>query len=209
MAVKVYNPLDKLNLGKSIQSEIALQPPISLNDVSRIVGAGIYLIYYFGNHPLYSSISEDIANPTFSWPIYVGKAAPKGGGTKGLGNDSSQGNALATRLKKHLTSIVQAHDLSPEDFLVKHLVVDDIWIPLGENMLIESFRPVWNNVVKGFGINDPGEGRNKQKTSMWDILHTGRAVAKNTSANVIPREEIESKVRIFLAEQVRGSVDPR
>ena len=36
------------------------------------------------------------------------------------------------------------------------LVVDDIWIPLGENMMIEQFKPIWNLAIDGFWNKDHG-----------------------------------------------------
>jgi hypothetical protein len=37
------------------------------------------------------------------------------------------------------------------------------------------FSPLWNRILDGFGIHDPGKGRHKQKASSWDILHPGRS----------------------------------
>jgi hypothetical protein len=54
------------------------------------------------------------------------------------------------------------------------LVVDDIWIPLGESLLIEKTKPLWNVVVDGFGNHAPGKGRPEQQLSSWDTLHPGR-----------------------------------
>ena len=34
--------------------------------------------------------------------------------------------------------------------------MDDIWIPLGESLLIEMFVPLWNRILDGFGIHDLG-----------------------------------------------------
>ncbi|MBL8260560.1 MAG: Eco29kI family restriction endonuclease, partial [Candidatus Competibacteraceae bacterium] len=45
--------------------------------------------------------------------------------------------ALRDRLRQHATSIDQAENLELGDFHYRCLVVDDIWIPLGENMMIE------------------------------------------------------------------------
>jgi hypothetical protein len=194
MTPKVYNPLDKLNLAKSIKAEVESQAQHELSDVKNILGAGIYLLYYFGNLPIYSMITDERDNPRFNTPIYVGRAIPKGTKNGGLTTDSAKSKSLASRLKKHLVSIKEAENLKVEDFLVKHLIVDDIWIPLGENILIETFQPVWNVKLTGFGINIPGEGRNKQKQSLWDVLHPGRSVAKKLAPNPTPIEDIESDV---------------
>jgi hypothetical protein len=31
--------------------------------------------------------------------------------------------------------------------------VDDIWIPLGESLLIEMFSPLWNKVLDAMALN--------------------------------------------------------
>ena len=43
-------------------------------------------------------------------------------------------------------------------FQCRYLVVDDIWIPLGEALLIAKFSPIWNKVVDGFGNPRPRKG---------------------------------------------------
>ena len=49
-----------------------------------------------------------------------------------------------------------------------------VWIPLGESLLIERFKPVWNMVIDGFSNNAPGKRRFSQHRSLWDVLHPGR-----------------------------------
>ncbi|MDX0440640.1 Eco29kI family restriction endonuclease [Sinorhizobium medicae] len=70
--------------------------------------------------------------------------------------------SLADRLAKRAASIEQASNLRVEDFLVRFLVVDGIWIPLGENILIETFKPLWNRAIDGFGNRDTGMRRATQ-----------------------------------------------
>ncbi|MCL6251550.1 Eco29kI family restriction endonuclease [Altererythrobacter sp. KTW20L] len=78
-------------------------------------------------------------------------------------------------------AVDQATNLDLADFHVRFLVVDDIWIPLGENMLIETFRPVWDRAIDGFGNNGPGVRRKTQLTSPWDVLHPSRPSARNST----------------------------
>ncbi len=52
--------------------------------------------------------------------------------------------------------------------------MDDIWIPLGESLLIQMFTPVWNRLIDGFGNHDPGKGRYQGQMPSWDVLHPGR-----------------------------------
>jgi len=176
MSKEPYNPLDKLNIARSIESELLSREPLPLSAFAGILGAGVYAIYYTGDHPAYGPIKVLNMSGRFGQPIYVGKAIPRGGRKGGLTADASKGRALADRLGQHASSLDQAVNLELEDFWVRHLVVDDIWIPLGENMLIETFKPAWNRAIDGFGNKDPGNRRKTQYKSPWDVLHPGRKV---------------------------------
>ncbi len=173
-----YNPLDKINLAKSIEFELLGKPGDQLSNIDRIVGSGVYVLYYSGSFPAYSSIASKSGTDGQQKPIYVGKAIPKGGRKGGLSDDvSASGKALAARLRQHAGSISEATNLDLADFSVRHLVLDDIWIPLGENVLIEKFKPVWNIALDGFGNKDPGIRRATQYKSPWDVVHPGREFA--------------------------------
>ncbi len=174
----VYNPLDKKNLGVSVRDAMLAQPISPMPPNEPFVGAGIYAIYYSGTFPPYQRITAANANDAWEQPIYVGKAIPAGARRGGLGLDAPAGNVLFRRLQEHADSIAQAPNLNLADFACRFLVVDDIWIPLGESLLIESFRPLWNRVVDGFGNHTPGEGRFNQRRSAWDVIHPGRPWAE-------------------------------
>ena len=73
----------------------------------------------------------------------------------------------------HVASIQAARNPDLADFGCRYLLVDDIWIPLGESLLIEKFKPVWNICVDGFGHHDQGKARRVQMKSAWDTLHPG------------------------------------
>lgn len=205
MTVTPYNPLDKVALAKSIQAEILRSAPVPLSDCGSIVGAGVYAIYYNGDFPPYAPL---VAKP-FDAPIYVGKAIPKGGRKGGLSLDSSCGKSLADRLTKHAGSVSAAINLEEAHFFVRHLVVEDIWIPLGENILIETFAPLWNKVVDGFGNNDPGGRRATQYRSSWDVLHPGRAWAEKLAAPPLTEVEVLKRVADFMAGRATPDVDSR
>lgn len=49
-----------------------------------------------------------------------------------------------------------------------------LFVPMAEQLMIQTYRPVWNLVIDGFGNNDPGGGRYNQDRSRWDTLHPGR-----------------------------------
>ncbi|WP_448662826.1 Eco29kI family restriction endonuclease [Sphingomonas sp. CJ20] len=101
---------------------------------------------------------------------------------------------LAERLRQHATSINEVDNLGLADFWVRYLVVDDIWIPLGENMLIETFKPVWNRAVDGFGNKDPGRRRKDQFRSPWDVFHPGRVFARKLAESPVDAPFLETRV---------------
>lgn len=164
-----YNPLDKIHLGKSVADALLAKNKIFLNQIDPFIGAGIYAIYYTGNFKPYKPISNKKGKP-----IYVGKAVPPGARKGNFGLNIDPGPVLYKRLKEHADSIRQADNLDVNDFLYRHLVVEDIWIPLGESLLIAKFSPIWNKIIDGFGNHDPGRGRYNQMRSRWDALHPGR-----------------------------------
>lgn len=192
-----YNPLDKRSLAESIARVILASPVRPLSDTADLKGAGVYAIYYTGDQEWYASIAKENKNDAFAQPIYVGKAIPKGGRKGGLTADASKGVALRDRLGQHRESISQARNLKLTDFHYRCLVVDDIWIPLGENMLIEEFKPVWNLVIDGFGNKDPGKRRSKQYQSAWDVIHPGREFAKKLAPNPKTADMIISDLKSF------------
>ncbi|MDR0528379.1 MAG: Eco29kI family restriction endonuclease [Zoogloeaceae bacterium] len=177
MDTEVFNPLDKRNLGVSIADAIFKKEVFPLRELPSFNGAGIYAIYYKGDFPLYKNISEK-NKKDFVQPIYAGKAIPEGGRKGGLELDIPVGEYLYKRLNEHRKSIEAAENLSIDNFYCRFLVVDDIWIPLGESLLIERTKPLWNIIVDGFGNHDPGSGRYNQQISSWDTIHPGRNWAK-------------------------------
>ena len=194
-----YNPLDKINLGKSVAEALLDQAAHALGGVPTFKGAGIYAIYYSGSHPAYRALAEYNSDGV-NVPIYVGKAIPSGGRKGVLGPPRAEGNALARRLQDHAESIADARNLDLPDFQARWLVVDDIWIPLGETLLITKFRPVWNLALDGFGNHDPGSGRYQGLRPMWDALHPGRAWADKCRARSETEGNLRDRVRTYLRE---------
>jgi hypothetical protein len=193
-SIKPFNPLDKKNLGESV-AEFMLSAPVEEIPPEPFLGAGIYAIYYSGSLDLYQPISQKNKNGRYQCPIYVGKAVPPGARKGGFGLDTDPGPSLFKRLAEHADSIRQTSNLSLKDFHCRYLVVDDIWIPLAESLLIEMFSPLWNLVIDGFGNHDPGAGRYNQQKSPWDVLHPGRAWAEKLLKNRVDLEEIKAKVK--------------
>jgi hypothetical protein len=196
-APEPHNPLDKRNLGKSV-ADALLEQPIHPLPPPKFVGAGIYAIYYSGDNELYAPMSARNADGLWEVPIYVGKAVPKGARQGRVGLGDSPGTVMASRLAKHSRTIGET-DLDLRHFACRYLVVDDIWIPLGESLLINKFQPLWNTSLDGFGNNDPGRGRYEQQRSPWDVLHPGRSWAEKCADNLRPRDEWASVVRERLA----------
>lgn len=201
MSQEPYNPLAKANLGESVAEALLRVPVRPLSETGHLVGAGVYAIYYTGGFTAYAPIVARNVDNQFLQPIYVGKAVPKGARKGGLGFDAGKGKALRDRLTQHASSINEASNLDLGDFQYRALTVDDIWIPLGENVVIEKYQPLWNRVIDGFGNKTPGKGRATQKRSSWDVLHSGRKFveALALAANPLSAEEITRKVADFFA----------
>jgi hypothetical protein len=191
-----FNPLDKRHLGESVGQVMLRQPVMCLTDLERFNGAGIYAIYYSGDFPAYEPLAERNKDGRFLAPIYVGEAVPKG--TRKGGNlESGSGAALYNRLKQHRSNI-EATNLDVADFHCRYLVVDDIWIPLGESLLIAKFSPLWNKLVDGFGNHNPGKGRFKGLRPRWDVLHPGRPWADKCESRAETADQIIGEVRDYL-----------
>ena len=193
----IFNPLDKRNLGKSIVEALLESKELALGSVKPFAGAGIYAIYYNGNFKPYASLAA-LNKRSGSYPVYVGKAVPKGG-RKGVAEDAAlKSNALFSRLNEHRVSIESVDSLKITDFSYRCLIVDDIWIPLGESLVIQKFQPLWNHVVEGFGNHDPGGGRYQGMRPLWDELHPGRGWAAKCQPPKVPLSSIHSMIEGYM-----------
>lgn len=198
--IKPFNPLDKSNLGESV-ADAAMNTPVQRLPPEPFIGAGVYMLYYVGNSPLYTQLAERNKGGKFLSPIYVGKAVPAGARKGGFTLDVDHGTALLKRLTEHSESISTVDNLKLEDFYCRFLVVDDIWIPLAESLLIEKFAPVWNRVLDGFGNHDPGKGRHSGKMPYWDCVHPGREWAYRLQPCAYTKQELEERVISYLSMQ--------
>ncbi|SNT45837.1 Eco29kI restriction endonuclease [Asanoa hainanensis] len=227
--MRPYNPLDRVELGKSVERALLARPLVSLDGFlarnpkhqpelryPKFPGAGLYALYYRGTLACYAKIALPVP-PDRQIPIYVGRARPKGARQGALGlSSTSDGPVLFQRLREHARSILAAHEpnvsgdtrsLSILDFTCRYLVADEIWVPLGEALLIGRYRPVWNVVVDGFGNHHQGSGRDKQAQSLWDTLHPGRSFAKRLPPSASTAREIEARVVRHLAETESPDLD--
>lgn len=206
-----YNPLEKENLGKSVAEAMLNQSASPLANLQSFYGAGIYALYYQGQFAAYSKLARINRTQGATVPIYVGKAIPPGGRKGGMleadAISAKPTKALFKRLTEHAESI-RATDLKIEDFSCRYLVVDDIWIPLGESLLITRFSPLWNLLLDGFGNHDPGAGRYNGLIPKWDVLHPGRAWASRCRPRIETPTQIAAEVEAWL-DQAPGLVQSR
>lgn len=194
-----YNPLDKTKLGESVANAL-IETPLLDFPPTPFRGAGVYAIYYTGLFPAYAPIRVLEAGDPATYPIYVGKAVPKGARKGHLDLDSAVSDSLFQRLRKHAESVDQV-GLGRSNFKCRHLVVDDIWIPLGESLLIKRHRPVWNVLLEGFGNHDPGGKRITGLISRWDTVHPGRpwVEKRHLQPNPKSRESWLEEIGLYLA----------
>jgi hypothetical protein len=198
-----FNPLDKKNLAASVAEALLLRREVNLGKLDSFSGAGIYAIYYEGEFPLYEPLVSRNKGRRLGTPIYVGKAIPQGGrkGGKVLLDGAVKTRALFNRLSEHAESIQSAKNLDIRHFSCRYLTVDDIWIPLGEALLIAKFAPLWNNIIDGFGNHDPGKGRYEGMRPRWDVLHPGREWAERCKPRAESTKQIVADVEQFLRSQ--------
>jgi hypothetical protein len=166
---------------------------------SRFIGAGIYALYYIGEFHPYESLAV-MNRESLQLPIYVGKAVPPGWRT-GRSINTEKTN-LHGRISEHAKSIRLAENLQVEDFRCRFVILGgqeaDLIGPV-EAELIRRYRPLWNNVVAGFGIHHPGSGRYEQARSEWDVLHPGRGFAALLTGQSVDLHLIEEKIKAYMA----------
>jgi len=160
--------------------------------------AGVYALYYFGDFENYrpiAKINKKAKSLNKFFPIYVGKAVPKGSRTARTKTSIEQ--TLFKRLEEHTKSIESASNLNLEDFKCRFAILRDnevdLIVPL-EAALIRQYAPLWNSWVSGFGIHHPGSGRYAQKRSEWDTLHPGRYFADKLTGKELNLDTIKEKI---------------
>ncbi|WP_369804397.1 Eco29kI family restriction endonuclease [Canibacter zhuwentaonis] len=148
--------------------------------LARFEGAGIYALYYHGSFEAYSLLTVQNQHSSRE-PIYIGKAVPSGR-RRDIAVETKT-TALFKRLGDHAKSIIAASNLDIADFRARWLVMEDIWVPLGESAMIRRHTPVWNTLLDGFDNHNPGRGRINGVRSKLDTLHPGRPWADRFPAN--------------------------
>jgi Eco29kI restriction endonuclease len=206
---KSFNPLDRENLGKSVVDALYERPVIPLANIKSFIGAGVYAIYYSpeGRFKPYQYLADLAKAQGPLVPIYVGKAIPTGG-RKGVQDASLSDTSLYKRLAEHQESIRSVENLEIDWFYARYIIVEDIWIPLGESLLIQQYRPIWNVLVEGFGNHDPGAGRYKGKRPVWDEIHPGRVWASRCQPPKWTKEETIQRVDEYMT-QLKAVATPK
>lgn len=196
---KHFDPLDYDNLGASIARALDERPVEPLSNLAKFDGAGIYALYYTGDHPAYAALAAENRNDPGSWALYIGKADAENA-RKGDPEQANKpvGAKLFTRIGKHRTSIEVVENLNVADFQVRALAVAPTWVPLAEVIAIRMHNPVWNVIVDGLGNHDPGAGRYKGMRPRWDTLHPGRAWAPKLAARPESAADIQQDVTQYL-----------
>ena len=147
--------------------------PFSFDTLPEFEGDGVYALYWQGDDPRY----ENIKSTASTIPIYVGKSSRPGRSTGESDDDPEQ--CLYDRLtKEHLESIKQVANkdpkMGPENFTIRFLILQGIWVDAAEESLIRLHRPVWNCAVRGFGARSYSKDQRSVTASAWDTLHPGR-----------------------------------
>lgn len=152
-------------------------PVHTLPPPEKFLGTGVYAIYYTGNNHYYQKYAL-LNRLSYDYPIYVGKAVPKGWRQSRISDTTeNQSNELYNRLREHSRSISAGAGIDLEHFMCRFAIFEEEgsdMISTIEASLIKINRPLWNSALDGFGNHDPGSGRYEQARSDWDVIHSGR-----------------------------------
>ncbi len=176
-------------------------PVHTLPPPESFLGTGVYAVYYTGKNPIYKKYAE-LNRLSYSYPIYVGKAVPKGWRQARISDSADrQSTELFNRLREHSRSIALAQGLASGDFSCRLVIFEDAssdMIGTVEAALIKLNKPLWNTAMDGFGNHDPGSGRYEQAKSDWDVIHPGRAWAEKCKGIHAGESDIFAKIKVHL-----------
>jgi len=177
----------------------------------RFLGAGIYALYYTGKSKPYSKYAE-LNRLAYDFPIYVGKAVPKGWRqSRRVDSVDNQSSELYSRLREHARSVAAASNLSLDDFSCRFMIFEgpsSDMIGTLEASIIKWKRPLWNSYLDGFGNHTPGSGRFEQAPSEWDVVHPGRPWAEKCKGKTRQRQSILAGIEEYLTEVGNISSSP-
>ena len=181
--IEPFDPLAVENVGMTLAVELLEQPLHPMPPEQRFAGAGVYALYYSGDHPAYAALVALDAG-RFKYPIYIGKAAGQSA-KQGFNPQTSGKRKLHDRICQHASSIEEVENLDLTDFRCRFLVLNDAYITLAESVMIRLFRPPWNGM--SFGSKVVGKNRMKGTPALWDSLHPGRGGRPPGSASTHSR----------------------
>ncbi|MEZ5305096.1 MAG: Eco29kI family restriction endonuclease [Verrucomicrobiales bacterium] len=160
----VFNPLDRKTSGKASSKRCSKAMHCRLPK-SAPRGAGISQFTTGARLALSPAFRTQLRTGSH-YPIYVGKAVPKGG-RKGAVPPSPENQTPFARLTDHKESIEATGTLDINELCSGALWSTISGYPLA-NPVIQKFQPLWNIVVEGFGNHDPGKGRYQGRRPLWD-----------------------------------------
>lgn len=174
----------------------------------RYLGRGVHALYYIGDNPIYKRYAE-LNRLSYDYPIYVGKAVPKGWRQSRISSDAlTDSSELYTRIREHSRNIAVGVGLEVKDFACRFVIFENSssdMISTVEAALIKLNRPLWNTALDGFGNHTPGAGRFEQAKSGWDVIHPGRAWAEKckgkSKSEAVILANIEKHFQVILKEK--------
>lgn len=184
-----FDPLSVENVGVTLAVELLEQPLSTMPPERPFSGAGIYALYYCGNHSAYSALCQ-LDGGRFKHPIYIGKAAGESA-KQGFNPHGSNKRKLYDRISDHAGSIAEVENLELDDFRCRYLVLNDAYISLAESVMIRMFRPPWNGM--SFGSKVVGKNRMTGTPGLWDALHPGRAGRPSGSQGALKASQVIAK----------------
>jgi hypothetical protein len=177
----------------------------------KFYGTGIYAVYYTGLADPYTKYAE-LNRLAYDFPIYVGKAVPKGWRqARAYKSATGKSAELFSRLNEHANNIKRVASLDIEDFSCRFMIFEGSssdMIGTLEASVIKWKKPLWNTYLDGFGNHDPGKGRYEQAKSEWDVVHPGRPWAVKCKGKTRSRKSIVSGVEWFLSTIVQADSLP-
>ncbi len=169
--------------------------PLPLQE--RFLGTGVYALYYTGNSEIYHRYSE-LNRLAYTYPIYIGKAVPKGWRQSRVSYDTATTSAeLYSRIREHSRNLDKVDSIDIQDFSCRFVIFEAAssdMIGTIEAALIKLNKPLWNSALDGFGNHTPGKGRFNQAKSDWDVIHPGREWAEKCTGT--PKSKADILIRI-------------
>ncbi|MGF1492008.1 MAG: Eco29kI family restriction endonuclease [Microcoleaceae cyanobacterium] len=197
----VYTSPDFDKIVREVISFLNSTPVYQLPISEQFYGTGVYVIYCMAISGIYSKFST-LNRGLLRFPIYVGKAVPKGWRQARQATFGPvRGRELSNRLREHVRSIQLGEGLDLSDYFCRFVILEgkesDL-IGTVEATLIRQYQPLWNTLIDGFGNHDPGKGRYEQAKSNWDVCHPGRAWAEKCQGIPTDKNALYKNIAEFL-----------